>query len=193
MLNTRTGVHFTSRARLALCFALGATLGTSLDALHVYGDVESYANPVIGRLGWFVPLEFGLVGLAAGVTVPALDRRITGKTRAWPLADRLREVALIVALYAATVIANGWGAVLLTVAFGALLVLRLVRSPAPGDWVFALVAGLAGPALEATLVGVGAFGYSEPDLLGLPIWLPALWANGGLVIRRLFATLAVPQ
>ena len=176
-----------------LFFLLGATLGTALDALHAYGDVESYANPVIGRLGWFVPLEFGLAGLVAGVTVPALDRRLAGHTLAWPLADRFRELALIVALYATTVIANGWGAGLIAVAFVALLVLRLARSRAPGDWAFALVAGLAGPAVEAAIHAVGAFDYSEPDLLGIPIWLPALWANGGIVIRRLFAPLTVAE
>jgi len=184
---TSSGKH------LAGCFALGAALGTCLDALHAYGDVESYANPVIGRLGWFVPLEFGLAGLVAGVSVPALDRRFAGHALGWPLADRFRELALIVALYATTVIANGWGASLIAVAFAALLVLRLARSQAPGDWAFALVAGLAGPAVEAAIHAVGAFDYSEPDLLGIPIWLPALWANGGLVIRRLFAPLTVAE
>ena len=29
-------------ARLAICFCLGAVLGTALDAIHVYGDVETY-------------------------------------------------------------------------------------------------------------------------------------------------------
>lgn len=173
-------------SRAARSFALGASLGTGLDALHVYGDVETYANPVIGQLGWFVPLEFGLVGLVAGVIVPALDRRLAGQTLAWPLGVKVRELALIVALYAATVAANGWGATLLVAAFTVLVMLRVTRGAVPGDWSFALVAALAGPAVEAALVALGAFDYTEPDLLGLPIWLPALWANGGLVVRRLF-------
>jgi hypothetical protein len=180
-------------ARLAASFVLGAALGTALDAVHAYGDVESYANPVIGRLGWFVPLEFGLVGLAAGVAVPQLDRVLAGRAFAWPPAARLRELALIGVLYAGTVIANGWGAAPLTIAFVAVLVRRLAGNPATGDWAFALIAAIAGPAVEATLVAVGAFDYTEPDLLGIPVWLPALWANGGLVIRRLFAPLPIPE
>jgi hypothetical protein len=178
---------------LVLCFAAGAVLGTALDAVHAYGDVESYAHEAIGRLGWFVPLEFGLVGLAAGVVVPALDRRVAGRTLTWPFPDRFRELVLILALYVATVIGNGWGAAALAVAFAALLVRRLMGNPAPGDWVFALIAAIVGPAVEATISGVGAFDYTEPDLAGIPVWLPPLWANGGIVIRRLFAPLPVAQ
>jgi hypothetical protein len=173
---------------MAGCFALGAALGTALDALHVYGDVETYANQVIGQLGWFVPLEFGVVGVVAGLVVPALDERLAGHRLSWPLGVRLREVALIFALYAATLAGNGWGAPLLLLVFTLLVILRVARSGVPGDWVFALVAALAGPAVEASIVALGAFDYTEPDLLGLPMWLPALWANGGLVVRRLFAS-----
>ena len=60
--------------RLAGAFLLGATLGTALDAIHVYGDVETYPNEVFGRLGWFVPLEFGLAGVAVAIAIPVLER-----------------------------------------------------------------------------------------------------------------------
>jgi hypothetical protein len=172
---------------LALCFVAGAVLGTALDAIHAYGDVESYPDPALGRLGWFVPLEFGLAGLVAAAAVPWLDGRVAGRGLVWPIATRVRELALIAALYLATVAGNGWGALALTAAFAALLAWRLAARSAPGDWAFALLAGLAGPAVEAGLVALGAFDYTEPDVLGVPIWLPLLWANGGLVIRRLFA------
>ena len=34
---------------------------------------------------------------------------------------------------------------------------------------------------------IGAFDYADPDVAGIPMWLPALWANGGIFIRRLLA------
>src|SRR6266516_4391080 len=71
---------------LALCFIAGAVLGTALDAIHAYGDVEAYPDPALGRLGWFVPLEFGLAGLVAAVAVPRLDRRVAGRALVWPIA-----------------------------------------------------------------------------------------------------------
>jgi hypothetical protein len=79
------------------------------------------------------------------------------------------------------------------VAFGAVVALRLAMRPAAGDWAFALAGALVGPAVEAALAAAGAFDYTEPDLAGVPIWLPAMWANGGLVIRRLFSLSAVPE
>jgi hypothetical protein len=57
----------------------------------------------------------------------------------------------------------------------------------PGDWAYAVIAGIAGPAVEAALTGAGAFDYADPDFAGIPVWLPLLWANGGLFIRRLLA------
>jgi len=76
------------------------------------------------------------------------------------------------------------------------LAARLVMAGVHGDWAFALLGAVAGPAVEAGVHAIGAFDYTEPDFLGLPIWLPALWANGGLAIRRLFgpfARLPVPE
>ena len=62
-----------SPARLAACFAIGAVAGTLLDGLHLLGDVLSYEHEAFGDWAWFVPLEFGLAGVAAGVAIPLLE------------------------------------------------------------------------------------------------------------------------
>ena len=68
-------------SRLATCFCLGALLGTLLDGIHLYGDVESYPDPLLGRWAWFVPLEFGLAGALAGAADPgARARRRAGRS-----------------------------------------------------------------------------------------------------------------
>ena len=54
---------------------LGAVVGTLLDGIHAYGDVLAYDVPGFGRWGWFVPLEFALLGVAAALAVPT---RIVG-------------------------------------------------------------------------------------------------------------------
>jgi hypothetical protein len=147
---------------------------------------------VLGRLGWFVPLEFGLAGVASALAIPVLERLVGGGApRAWPMWERVREVPLLVGLYFTSVEANGVNAALFAVALLVLLAARLAFVPVPGDWAFALVAALAGPAVEAAIHAIGAFDYTEPDFLGIPLWLPALWANGGLAIRRLFGGLLV--
>jgi hypothetical protein len=186
--------HSSTARRLATAFALGAALGTGLDAIHVYGDVETYSNEVLGRLGWFVPVEFGLAGVASVVAIPVLEKVLRVAPRPWSTWERVRELPLLIGLYLTSVAANGANATLFGAALLVLVTVRLVVAPAPGDWAFALVAALVGPVVEATIHALGAFDYTEPDFLGIPVWLPALWAIGGIAIRRIFGPLAlVPE
>jgi hypothetical protein len=177
-------------ARLATCFCLGALLGTLLDGIHLYGDVESYPDPVVGRWAWFVPLEFGAAGALAGALIPSLERRVgPPHLPHWSPWRRIAELGLLVAAYFSTVLLDD-APVTLTAGLLVLLAIRLTVRPVPGDWAYALIAAVAGPAVEATLSAAGAFDYADPDVAGIPMWLPALWANGGLLIRRLFGPIA---
>jgi hypothetical protein len=172
--------------RLAFCFVLGACLGTLLDGIHAYGDVLSYPNPSFGRWAWFVPVEFGLVAVGAGLAIPRLERLVgaAGGIR-WAPRERLLQVLLFASLYVSTTLVEDLGAVLLALALAALAVLRLARREAPGDWAYVLIAAVLGPSVEAVMSALGAFDYEHPDFAGIPVWLPSLWANGGLLIRRL--------
>jgi Protein of unknown function (DUF2878) len=178
--------------RLAACFVVGSVVGTLLDAIHAYGDVLTYPDPVLGRLAFFVPLEFGLLGLLAGTLVPALERA-AGETPAFATLERLRELTLFAALYASSaLLGDGWS-VPLAVALAALAVVRLARSPGRGDRLYVVLAAVLGPAAEALMSALGAFEYRHPDVAGVPLWLPALWANGGFLIRRLIGPIAMPS
>jgi hypothetical protein len=180
--------------RLLLCFVLGAVLGTLLDGIHAYGDVLAYPDPDFGRWAWFVPLEFGLLGLAAGLVMPALERAVGADGPiGWPSAAAAGELVLFSALYVLTALANNDLAAPLAIALCALAAVRLLWYAVPGDWAYALSAALLGPAGEAALSAVGAFDYLEPDVAGIPLWLPALWANGGFLIRRLIRPIVMPS
>lgn len=177
--------------RLVFCFALGACLGTLLDGIHAYGDVLSYPDPAFGRWAWFVPLEFGLVGVGAGLAVPRLESLASAPSAiTWSVGQRLLEVLLFTTLYLLTAVVDS--AVLLAIAFATLAVFRIARREAPGDWIYALIAAVLGPLAEAVMVALGAFDYANPDFAGIPIWLPTLWANGGLMIRRLILPIVTP-
>ena len=82
---------------------------------------------------------------------------------------------------------------IVTVGLLALVAGRLVLRPVPGDWAYALIAAIVGPAVEAAISAAGAFDYADPDFAGIPMWLPALWANGGLFIRRLLAPVVLDE
>jgi hypothetical protein len=134
-----------------------------------------------------VPLEFGAVGVLAGALIPRLES-LVGPPRPprWTPAVRAAELCLLVAAYVSTVVLEGAPEVV-TLGLVALLAGRLLLWPERGDWAYALIAAIAGPAAEALISAAGAFDYAEPDFAGIPMWLPALWANGGLFIRRLLA------
>ena len=153
--------------------------------------METYPDAVLGRLGWFVPLEFGLAGVVSALAIPWIERAFRAEPkRDWSAWERIRELPLLAGLYLTSVGANGPYNGVLAVALLLVVAARLAFVPVRGDWAFALVAAIAGPAAEAAIHALGAFDYTEPDFLGLPIWLPPLWANGGLAIRRLFGPLA---
>lgn len=194
-------------ARLLICFALGAVLGTLLDGIHVYGDVLTYPDPAFGRWAWFVPLEFGLLGAAAAALLPLIESTSAGSPEMgrssgrrlgerplidWSPGRRLGELLLFFALYATTALADGHAAVALAVVLLLLAAARLALSPEIGDLPYVVVAAVLGPAAEAVLVAGGAFCYSHPDVIGIPYWLPGLWANGGYLIRRLLAPIVMP-
>jgi hypothetical protein len=180
------------RLRLGICFALGAVVGTFLDGIHAYGDVLSYPDPAFGRWAFFVPLEFGLLGALAGTLAPTLER-IAGGTPSFVSGERLRELAVFAGLYLATALVSGDWSVALAIALTALALARLARGSMPGDWLYVLLAAALGPAGEALMSALGAFEYRDPDVAGVPIWLPALWANGGFLIRRMIVPVVMPS
>jgi hypothetical protein len=175
-----------SPARLAACFAIGAVAGTLLDGLHLLGDVLTYEHEAFGEWAWFVPLEFGLAGVVAGAAIPVLERAVGPQVPpSFDTIGRVREAVLFAALYGATALFDGDGAAWLLVGLTLLVLVRLWLWPVPGDWAYAAIAAVAGPAAEIAISATGAFDYAHPDFAGIPMWLPALWANGGLLIRRL--------
>ena len=145
-------------------FLLGATLGTMLDALHVYSKVERYASPAFFGLAWWVPL------LHHRRHRPLLNSIIA---LAWiPLAylisasvfDTFTKTGLLLLIYI-----NFW---LLT----------------GGSWqtiVLSLVTAITGTLIEMILVAAGAFSYLHPDLLGVPYWLPCIYACASLALGDL--------
>jgi Protein of unknown function (DUF2878) len=173
-------------ARLAACFAIGAVAGTLLDGLHLLGDVLSYEDEAFGDWAWFVPLEFGLAGLGAGIAIPWIERAAgPAPPPRFSTIARVREGILFASLYGATAVWDGDGAPWLLAGLTVLVLVRLAVASVPGDWAYAAVAALLGPLGEVAISATGAFDYANPDFAGIPMWLPALWANGGLFIRRL--------
>ena len=57
-------------------------------------------------------------------------------------------------------------------------------------FVLCAIAGVLGPAAEALGVRGGAWHYTAPDFLGIPLWLPFAWGLIGILNGAIAATVA---
>lgn len=75
---------------------------------------------------------------------------------------------------------------LLTIVFTAMLTATLTIKRYPGD-IFALIYGsVLGFALEVFQTSIAKFhSFSNPDILGIPIWMPLVWGYGFVLMKRI--------
>jgi uncharacterized membrane protein YoaT (DUF817 family) len=98
----------------------------------------------------------------------------------------------VLALYALTAALKGQPETVQVVLVASLAVaIWAWWDPSPGTLAVAVVAAIAGPAVEIAFKEMGAFEYA-PDsdsLAGVPLWLPWLYFAAGSVTARLWAAI----
>jgi glycerol-3-phosphate acyltransferase PlsY len=173
-------------ARIPVLFVLSALLGTAGDQLHVRFGVLGYArgSPLLfGQAPW-VPFLFGAAGVALVLGHAPLLRLREGSARASTAGFAL-SVLWFYAAYAATALLASAPVVLgaaLFAAWGA----RVAATPTADKVVSGVLYAIAGPLFEAALSATGAFHYRRPDLLLVPLWLPALYLHVSLMTREAY-------
>ncbi len=161
---------------LARLFVFGATVGSFLDAFHTHGGATSYPHPVFFAMAWWTPPLFG----AAYALLALTYRQNEPRPR---VAIRPARAALGFVVFAALYFASGFlppvnGVKLAVLLVGAGLLFAFVdRSRAA--LVTGVVSAFLGPAFEVALVRAGVFMHLQPDFLGIPMWLPALYLASG--------------
>lgn len=171
-----SGLRALTLAGLLRVALLGATLGSAMDALHTFSGTTAYAHPVLWRAAWWTPLVFAGAYVAMAVVYSAVlgDEAADG-----PRTKRILGVSGFTLLYVVSAFApvtNLAKAELLV--FGALLTFVLVDASVPA-LATALVAAFTGPFIESRLVAAGLFSHANPDVGGIPLWLPALYLASG--------------
>lgn len=176
-------------------FLVGAIAGTLLDQLHVQGNVLGYGSGAV-RAGqaWWVPLEFGIAAVAL---VFATHHHL----RAWrvyrnrhPRRAVIIDSAWFVAAYLLTATVGDVNVWAVAAALGAVWLLRIVLQRRPMHVaVFSIGLAVFGTAWEAALSHTGEFTYMHPTSLGVPAWLPFLYAMGAPAACSLVALLERPD
>ena len=165
-------------------FLLGATLGTALDALEVYSGVERYPRPVLFGVTWWVPLLFGAAAVAIGYSHPLVDPLILRTRPYHRLSVSIGELTWLVLAYLISV------SPLDSLARAGLIALIylnfwLLAGRSWQDLLLASVTAVTGTLTEMILVNAGVFSYTHPDILGVPYWLPGLYACASLAVGDL--------
>jgi len=144
--------------------------------------VIHYWTPQIdGQTVWVA----GFFALGAAAIVAIAPRQGPPRPLRW-----WAELALLTLLYGV----SGWfgqaHATAVTAGFAALFAVRFaVDHDRRTILRLALLLGIAGPLFESLTWKLGVFAYSHPDVLGVPWWLFAFYANAAWATRELGATL----
>jgi hypothetical protein len=173
-----------------LAALVAAGVCTVLDHQHVVWEVLAYPRPDFWQQAWWVPLLFFVGTLVALAMTDPVRRLVGGAPPARNPASALVDMGSFVAAYYLTSVAHHEPDVLTALLLGTWLV-RAISLP---GWAVAYCIGFAlvGPAVEATLSGLGGFHYLHPDFLGLARWLPALYLHVGVAAVSTAALLRAP-
>lgn len=165
-------------------FLLGASLGTALDALEVYSGVERYPGPMLFGVAWWVPLLFGAAAVAIGYSHPLVDPLIS-RTRPYRrLSSSIGELTWLVLAYliSASTLDSQAKVGLIAIIY---LNFWLLAGRSWQNLLLSFVTAVTGTLVEMILVKGGVFSYTHPDILGVPYWLPGLYACASLAVGNL--------
>lgn len=171
--------------RLAVLFLVGAPVFCVLDGFHTFSGTTEYTDPWLLRMAWWTPVLFGSVVAGGGAIYAIGHLRMRGPSElpSWPALGA--ALSCFGALYFAT---GFWKAEspikLAAVMLGAALMWAIADRSWQGA-VLCIVSAVGGCAVEITLVSLGAFRYLEPDVLGVPWWLPGLYVAAGPAVGQL--------
>lgn len=176
----RTPLH---RQRLVLSLA-GGVLLSLCDRVHIHHGILSQEDQSFLGQGWWVLPMFCLVAHAAPLGWRLFRQRLEVAALETSGSEFLFSLIAFTLVYCSTGPLDTHGSLLavgLTVAFG----LRLWRRRCKGLLLFSVLLALAGCSGEAALSLAGAFAYDHPDLGPVPLWLPAIYLHGGLLVADL--------
>jgi hypothetical protein len=189
-----------------IMWVAAAMLGPVCDGRHSSHDVLHYAtNSIAGspwqiyapgtdtlllETCWWVPLAFGGAGVILGAAHPALDRAWGGGARQPPgWAAVLLSVAAFVACYdfsgqlaqEAALVGSGHDFSSVDLPLAACAVASFVAfERSRGGLFMMLLLAVIGPAVEIGLINVlHLYSYTHPDFMGIPSWIPWVYAAGG--------------
>ena len=165
---------------IAVLIVMGATLGVSLDVMHVKTGTTAYANPVVfGIALWVFPL-FAFASVLFGLTRPIAERLLGWRTPPPSFGVACAGLAFFVAAYLSSgVLPLGAAEKSVVLAAIAIACWALFDRTLLGALLGASAA-ITGTGFEATIIHFDFFHYVNPDFAGVAVWLPLLYVPVGV-------------
>jgi hypothetical protein len=163
-------------ARWAVAVLSGGLLCTLGDQLHVEAEVLYYPHPDLwGQAWWVFPLMAAatFAGLVTARLVDPSPRPFQN-----PRYTAAANLLFFPMAYASSAFVEGRAT--LAAVLVVLLLPSLVREMPPRRLLFCAVVAACGTGWEMTWSRLGMFTYDRPDMLGVPFWLPLLYAHAAL-------------
>lgn len=180
--------------RFALLFLFGAVVITVFDGFHTISGTTAYAGPYqASRLAWWTPLLMG-AGTAVGASMFVAMYRALGGSRQPPQWNVLASALWCFgAMYFFSGFYHGPNTTKMAVLGVAGLAAFWWLDRTWQGAVCTLSCMLVGPLTEVLLVRAGTFVHLQPDLLGIPMWLPTLYLCAAPVIGHGARRLLLPD
>jgi hypothetical protein len=172
----------TKVARLAALFAFGAVVLSIFDGFHTHSGTTRYPSPVAWEAAWWTPLAFGASTGVGGPIFVLVYRALGGKRPPPPWSHLAVAFVLYGALYYMSGYLHASNETKLAILAVATLVLYLWLDRTVAGALAVLLTAVIGPLAEVIQVHAGLFEHLQPDFLGIPMWLPALYTASAVVI-----------
>lgn len=164
---------------LLLLLAFGAVIGTLLDAMHTFGGVTAYTHPFVLQTAWWVPFLFASAYGFGGFIYAVGYERLRPAAPIAPWNRLVIGVIVFAGLYAISAFAPVTNATKTALLLAGAIALWVWLDRSVAGIFLAGVAGFFGPLSEVLLSRAEVFRHVRPDLLGIPVWLPALYLATG--------------
>lgn len=175
-------------------FFAGAIVGTGLDILLVSTQVESYSHPTAFGISWWVPLLFGATTVCIAYAHLAILPLIGDLHRQGTLLNAIVEQGWILLAYLLIIIHMDTPSKTLLMSI-ICFQFWLLSKKSWQNLLLSIVIAITGTLIEMILVAAGTFVYIQPDLFGVPYWLPLVYICASFAVgelgRALFFRLVV--
>jgi hypothetical protein len=181
--NLRSNAQMLSWSKkIFLSFILGALTFTPWQILLVRFEIVEYKNPAFLGIANWVPFSFGAATCLAILLFMALERLLISRID-FVAARLVYEYFLIAGFYIAILFFHT-SPYLLSLSLMGVILTRFIFVHRPWDFIYFLLGVCIGPTIELTLNNFNLYFFTEPDFLGMPYWLPLLWGEVAIALRR---------